>query len=442
MTPQSEAPRIAVVGGGYVGLVAGACFADFGLSVALIESDPERARQLGAGKSPIYEPGLSELLEQGLKEGRLKVYTNIRRGLAESMADAVFIAVGTPQDESGRCDLRYVQQAVEEVAESLQGPVVVVLKSTVPVGTAKKVAQWMGAKTRFAVSIVSNPEFLREGSAVGDFMKPDRVVIGTTDEAAVTLMRRIYDPLLRNGHPLLTMDHASAELSKYAANFMLASRISTLNQVARLSQRAGADIQSIRSVLKTDHRIGSHYLYASLGYGGSCLPKDVKAFVASCREFEVNADFAESVDRFNDSQQLLFMSDIEKNVPPGEIITVLGLAFKANTDDVRSAVSVRLLPALLEKGYRIQCHDPKAMASFRKQIPADIADRIMFAPSANAALEGASAIVLLTEWHEYQQLTPEVVAKRVRRKVVFDGRNVFSALEWRRYGFLYFGVGQ
>ncbi len=438
--------EIAVVGAGYVGLVASACFASFGFRVGVVEVDDRRIQSLQQKKIPFYEPGLQELVEDGLASDCLTLFSSTTELFKKSKPDVVFVAVGTPENPDGSCNLSYVEKAVEDVVRAAKSDVVIVLKSTVPVGTARKmkeVVKKIGSSYR--VAVVNNPEFLKEGSAVSDFLRPERVVLGGDDQWALDKVKALYASLLHNGRPLFVTDHETAELGKLSANLMLASRVSVINQISRLASAYGADVRQIESILRSDSRIGSKYLYAGLGYGGSCFPKDVKDFIHLCKIKRVESSVAESIQDFNETQKLFFIDDIEKTFPMSQspTIAILGLAFKPETDDIRESPAVKVLETLANRGYALRVIDPKAMDNVRTWIKGKpIEKRVHFAKNLSDCLLGADALVLATEWQEYQRLALGSLRLLFKGKKIYDGKNVFRPELVKAWGFQYLGVGR
>ncbi|MBF5045028.1 UDP-glucose/GDP-mannose dehydrogenase family protein [Aggregicoccus sp. 17bor-14] len=430
--------KISVIGTGYVGLVAGTCLADSGNDVACVDIDAGKIARLNAGEVPIYEPGLEELIRHNVKEERLSFTTDLASAVARSQV--VFIAVGTPEGEDGEADLTYVLRAAEQVGRAMTGYTVVVDKSTVPVGTAKRVREAIRAVTKHDFDVVSNPEFMKEGAALEDFLKPDRVVIGADSERAAKVMGELYAPFVRTENPVLFMDTASAELTKYAANAMLATRISFMNDIAALCEKVGADVDFVRKGLGSDSRIGYPFLFPGVGYGGSCFPKDVKALVSTAREHGVEFDLLRAVERTNERQKRLLLSRALKHFGSleGRHFAVWGLAFKPKTDDMRMAPSIELIEGLLAKGARVSAHDPVAHGTAARVF----GNRITYAPTPYAALEGAEALFVVTEWNEFRHPDFERMKRTLKAPVVFDGRNVFSPQKMRELGFEYFGLGR
>jgi len=430
--------RIAVVGSGYVGLVVGTCLAENGNTVVCVDNDQAKVAALRRGEVPIYEPGLDEMISRNVAEERLSFATDLPAAVRSS--DIVFIAVGTPQGEDGSADMTHVLKVAEEIGRSMNGYKIVVNKSTVPVGTARRVRDVVSKLTAHPFSVVSNPEFLKEGAAVDDFLKPDRVVIGTDDARAEAVMRELYAPFVRTGNPILVMDLASAELTKYAANAMLASRISFMNEIANLCDKVGADVGEVRKGIGTDSRIGSSFLFPGIGYGGSCFPKDVKALRLLGENAGAPLHVVAAVDRVNDSQRVVLVPRIEAHLGglQGKVIAVWGLAFKPRTDDLREAPALAVIQALLAKGATVRVYDPKAVAAARRIL----GDRVTFCQRSYEAVEGADALVLATEWNEFREPDFERVRTLMRHPAIFDGRNIYNPRHLREMGFHYEGVGR
>jgi UDPglucose 6-dehydrogenase len=432
--------RIAVVGTGYVGLVAGTCFAESGNTVTCIDIDEKKVKKLREGQVPIYEPGLEELLKRNARDGRLTFTTNYAEGIPG--ADVVFIAVGTPPGQDGSADVRYVLAAAESIAKHLTGYAVIVDKSTVPVGTAAKVTARMAAHTTQPFDVVSNPEFLKEGAAIDDFLKPDRVVIGANSERAARVMQELYEPFVRTGNPILTMDVASAELTKYAANAMLATRISFMNEIANVCSLVGADVDAVRRGIGSDDRIGSRFLFSGVGYGGSCFPKDVQAVYKTAAEHGYEFKIVKAVEEVNQLQKTLQHRQIVKHFGPdlaGMRFAVWGLAFKPNTDDMREAPAIELVRALVASGAKVVAHDPEAMREAKEHYIGDI---IEYAEHPMQALEGADALVVVTEWNEFRRPDFRAVKAALRRPIIFDGRNIYPRRTLEELGFTYYGIGR
>jgi len=429
--------KIAVIGSGYVGLVVGTCFADTGNRVTCVDVDADKIARLKRGDIPIFEPGLDELIARNVAEGRLFFDTNTSNAI--KAAQVVFIAVGTPQDGDGNADLKYVLAVADTIGDNLTEYKVIVLKSTVPVGTNKKVRARITAKTKQTFDVVNNPEFLKEGAAIEDFTKPDRVVIGCDSDRARKIMEELYAPFLRTGKPLLIMDPSSAEMTKYAANAMLATRISFMNEMARICEAVGADVNQVRKGIGTDARIGFPFLFAGAGYGGSCFPKDVRALAATAKEHGYTPHLVPAVERVNDEQKQLLFAKVKKHYPDlrGRHFAVWGLAFKPKTDDMREAPSLVLIEALLEAGATVCAFDPEAAKETRRIL----GDRIRYADNALATCEGADALILVTEWSEFRHLDLDEIKSRLKNKVLFDGRNIWDGERVRAQGFTYYGIG-
>ncbi len=438
--------KITMVGTGYVGLVTGACFADTGNEVLCLDLDERKISMLREGRIPIYEPGLEDMVRRNVVAGRLRFTTDVAESV--EFGTLQFIAVGTPPDEDGSADLRHVLAAARSIGKHMEAYRVIVDKSTVPVGTADLVREAIAAELKARGSdvpyaVVSNPEFLKEGAAIEDFMKPDRVVVGSDDERATQLMRAIYAPFQRNHERMLVMDVRSAELTKYAANAMLATRISFMNELANLSERLGADIEQVRKGIGSDPRIGYHFLYAGTGYGGSCFPKDVKALQRTGKQSGLDLHVLEAVERVNDEQKSLLVRKIVRRFGDkldGRRFAVWGLAFKPNTDDMREAPSLSVLDGLLSRGAEISAYDPVAVHEAQRVLGTRA--RLSYADSPIAALEGADALVIVTEWKEFRSPDFDDLRKRLRQPVVFDGRNLYDPDMMRELGIDYYGVGR
>src|SRR6476620_7482188 len=410
--------KIAVVGTGYVGLVLGACLAESGNDVTCVDKDTAKVAMLRRGKIPIYEPGLEEIVKRNKSEGRLVFTTDLPK--AVRAAEVAFIAVGTPQGEDGSADLRHVMGVARDIARAMNGYKVIVNKSTVPVGTAAKVREVIRRETTHPFSVVSNPEFLKQGAAVDDFMKPDRVVIGAEDPRGAELMVALHRPFTRTGAPIMVMDCASAELSKYASNALLATKISFMNEIANVCDAFGADVDQVRQAVGSDRRIGPSFLFPGVGYGGSCFPKDVKALVRFSSDKKYDFRILKAVESVNESQKRLLVKKIEshfKGKLKGKTIAVWGLAFKPKTDDMREAPAVPIISALLEKGVKVQAYDPEAM----KVAKGIFGSKISYASKPYDVLKGADALAVVTEWHEFREPDFTKMRKLLREPVVFDG---------------------
>jgi UDPglucose 6-dehydrogenase len=431
--------KIAVVGTGYVGLVTGTCFAESGHEVRCLDVDPRKIDLLRGGGIPIYEPGLEELVRRNAKERRLSFTTSYAEGIPG--AEVVFIAVGTPPGETGEADLSYVLGAAREIGKHLSGYAVVVNKSTVPVGSAEKVAAVLRDATKLPFDVVSNPEFLKEGAAIDDFMRPDRVVVGVASERARAVMSELYAPFVRAEQPVLFMDLRSAELTKYAANAMLATRISFMNEMATLCERLGADVDQVRRGIGSDRRIGHPFLFPGVGFGGSCFPKDVRAVMTMARQIGLDFDLLRSVERVNERQKRWLVERATKHFGSiaGKTFGVWGLAFKPKTDDMREAPAITVIEGLLGNGAKVKAHDPVA---------AEVAEKLFHGRGVElvsepyAAAAGADALLLVTEWNEFRNPDFAKLKDAMRQPVLFDGRNVWDAAKARAAGFKYYGVGR
>ena len=430
--------KIAVVGTGYVGLVAGACLAETGNDVVCVDKDDAKVRMLRKGRVPFYEPGLAELVQKNKSEGRLTFTTQLGRAVKASQI--IFIAVGTPQGEDGSADLQHVLGVARDIGRSMDGYKVVVNKSTVPVGTAEKVRAIIRRETTHPFSVVSNPEFLKQGAAVDDFMKPDRVVIGAEDPRGAELMEAIYRPYTRTGAPIMVMDCASAELCKYAANALLATRISFMNEIANVCELFGADVDRVRQAVGSDRRIGSSFLFPGVGYGGSCFPKDVKALMRFSADKKYEFKVLKAVEAVNDLQKRLLVKRLESHFGSlkGKTIAIWGLAFKPKTDDMREAPAIVIINALLEHGARIQAYDPEAQRVAR----GIFGNKITYASKSYDALKGADALVIVTEWHEFREPDFPRMRKLMRSPIIFDGRNLYEPQQMKAHGFTYSSIGR
>ncbi|MBZ0264297.1 UDP-glucose/GDP-mannose dehydrogenase family protein [bacterium] len=431
--------NLAVVGTGYVGLVAGACFASTGNKVTCVDIDEGKINRLNNGEIPIYEPGLKDLVNSGRDKGRLFFTTDLKKAVDSSTV--IFIAVGTPPDEDGSADLQHVLAVAQGVGKAMTDYKVVVDKSTVPVGTADKVSAEIAKYTDLPFDVVSNPEFLKEGAAVNDFLKPDRVVIGSNSERAKEIMDHLYQPFVRTGHPIVHMDVVSAELTKYAANAFLAMKISFMNEMATLCERVGANIDSIRAGISEDVRIGRHFLFAGAGYGGSCFPKDVKAILRTANSYDVPMRLIQSAEDANEEQKRILFKKITRHYGEnlaGKTIAVWGLSFKPGTDDMREAPSIVLINALLEAGVKVVTYDPVAMENAK----GIFGNRINFAPNEREAIQDADALAIVTEWREFRTPDFEELAQKLRDKVVFDGRNLYEKEYLTEQGLTYYSIGK
>jgi UDPglucose 6-dehydrogenase len=431
--------KVAVVGTGYVGLVVGACLAETGNDVVCADVDEAKIAGLQQTRLPIYEPGLEPLVERNHRLGRLQFTTAV--GEAVRAADIVFIAVGTPADEDGSADLQHVLAVARTIGQHMDRPKVVITKSTVPVGTALRVRAEIARHTRTPFHVCSNPEFLKEGAAVEDFMKPDRVVVGVDSDEAARILEELYAPFVRTGNPLIFMDIASAEMTKYAANGMLATRISFMNQIALLCEAVGADVSLVRRGIGTDRRIGSAFLFPGPGYGGSCFPKDVRALVRTGDERGVSLDVLKAVEVANERQKRVLFEKLKRHLEGrlrGRTVAVWGLAFKAETDDVRESPALVLIRALLDDGAAVRVHDPAAIETTRREL----GDRVHYAEHAYQALEGADALAVVTEWLEYRNPDFERIKGLLGRPLIVDGRSLYDPHKLARLGFTYDPIGR
>jgi UDPglucose 6-dehydrogenase len=436
--------KISVVGTGYVGLVSGTCIAETGVNVACVDIDETKIEKLNNGIIPIYEPGLEDIYKKNVEKGRLEFTTNLGASIKD--ADAVFIAVGTPPDEDGSADLKYVLGVAREIGKNMDHYLVVVTKSTVPVGTSEKVKQAIleeleirGEKIPFDVA--SNPEFLKEGSAVNDFLKPDRIVIGTESKRAQKVMQRLYKPFVLNGHPILFMDITSSEMTKYAANSMLATKISFINDIANLCEIVGADVDNVRRGIGSDPRIGNKFIYPGTGYGGSCFPKDVQALIRTADEFNYSLDVLKAVEKVNYRQKEVLFNKLYKRFDgnlKGKKFAMWGLSFKPKTDDMREAPSLVIIEKLLEAGASVVGYDPVAMHEAERIL----GDKISYAKDEYDALIDADALILVTEWSEFRLPNFRVMEKLLKNKIIFDGRNIYDPEELAELGFEYFAIGR
>ena len=431
--------KITVIGTGYVGLVTGTCFAETGNKVTCVDIDKAKVDKLASGQITIYEPGLEKIFLRNTKEGRLVFTTNLEDVLEAS--EIIFLALPTPPGADGSADLKYVLGVADQMGKLMKGYKVVVNKSTVPVGTADKVREAIAKNYKGEFDVVSNPEFLREGVAVDDFMKPDRVVIGTKSEQAKKVMTELYAPFVRQGNPLIFMDERSSELTKYAANSFLATKISFMNEIAQLCERMGADVDMVRRGIGSDDRIGKRFLFPGIGYGGSCFPKDVQALVKSSNEVNYDFEILKAVEKVNALQKLHLVNKINtyfKNDLQGKKIALWGLAFKPNTDDIRDAPAIDMINALTTAGATITAYDPEAMPNVKNKI----GDKIKYATNQYEALAGADILVIATEWSEFRTPDFEIIVKELPSKVIFDGRNLFDVTKMKEMGYHYESIGR
>jgi UDPglucose 6-dehydrogenase len=429
--------KIAVIGTGYVGLVSGVCFAETGVETICVDIQEEKVLKLKKGEVPIYEPTLDILLKRNLKEERIEFTTDLKD--AVNKATIIFLALPTPESEDGSADLSYVLNMANELSQIIIEYKVIVNKSTVPVGTAAKVQAIFDEKCNTKVDVVSNPEFLREGYAVEDFLKPDRIVIGSSSEQAITLMKKLYAPFVRQGNPVIIMDEKSAEMTKYAANSFLALKISFMNEMANLAEKVGADINDIRKGIGTDNRIGNRFLFPGIGYGGSCFPKDVKALQSISKEYNYDFKIVNSVIDVNENQRRIFFEKIQNKMElQGKKIAIWGLAFKPNTDDIREAPALFLIEELLKKGANIHVYDPEAMENVAKKYN----NKIHFGESMYDILENADALIIVTEWNTFRTPDFNKMKSLMQTKCIFDGRNLFELEEMTQEGFEYYSIGR
>jgi UDPglucose 6-dehydrogenase len=437
--------KIAVVGTGYVGLVTGTCFAEVGIEVTCIDVNVKKIDDLKKGILPIYEPGLEEMVLRNVSKGRLSFSTDLATAIQG--CDAAFIAVGTPPGEDGSADLKYVLGVAREIGQHMNDYLVVVTKSTVPVGTAKKVKQAVTGELEkrnsdLKFDVASNPEFLKEGAAIEDFLKPDRIVIGVESEEAEEVMRKLYKPFLLNGHPIIFMDVPSAEMTKYAANSMLATKISFMNDIANLCEIMGADVNMVRRGIGSDTRIGNKFIYPGIGYGGSCFPKDVKALIKTAAENGYQMQILKAVESVNENQKEVLFNKVKKHFNgelAGKTFAVWGLSFKPKTDDMREAPSLVIIDKLVAEGAKVKAYDPVAINEAKHMIGTN--DGVEYAKDEYEALIDADALLIVTEWPEFRSPNFQVIGKLLKNKVIIDGRNIYEAKELQELGFAYYGIG-
>ncbi len=435
--------KIAVVGTGYVGLVAGTCFADTGNEVTCVDIDEKKVNDLNKGHVPIYEPGLEEMIKRNVREERLFFTTDIAKAVKDSTI--IFIAVGTPPDEDGSADLKYVLAVARDIGKNMNGFKVVVDKSTVPVGTADRVTEEIKKYTDHDFAVVSNPEFLKEGAAIADFMKPDRVVIGTSNEEAAEIMRNLYAPYVRTGKPIIVMDERSAELTKYTANALLATKISFMNEIANLCDLTGADVDMVRKGIGSDVRIGPYFIFPGTGYGGSCFPKDVQAIIKTADEYGLDLKILKAVESVNAAQKTVLFGKIKKyfnNDLKGKTIAMWGLSFKPKTDDMREAPAIEMVNVLNEAGARVQAHDPEALEEAKWRFGKRVNNGITLHDKRYDALEGADALVIMTEWNEFREPDFYLIKETLSHPAIFDGRNIYNPKRMKKYGIDYFSIGR
>src|ERR671918_575175 len=430
--------NLAVVGTGYVGLVAGTCFAESGNDVVCVDIDERKIALLKDGKIPIYEPGLEEMVRRNTEEQRLSFTTDLDSAVQKSTI--IFIAVGTPQGATGRANLEYVRATAKGIARAMNSFKIIVTKSTVPVGTADRIKEWVAEECSQPFAVITNPEFLKEGAAVEDFMNPDRVVLGGNDPEALEAVKELYEPFVRTGNPILVMDSRSAEMSKYAANAMLATKISFINEVSCLCEEMGADISEVRRAIALDRRIGPHFIFPGVGYGGSCFPKDIRAMISMGGEAPEML-LLKAVEQVNERQKGILVEKVRRHFGEnlsGLTFALWGLAFKPRTDDMRDAPSITVIEELLKAGAHVHAHDPEAMEEAKKVF----GDRIRYASRNYDALEGASALLVLTEWNEFRRPNFQRIKQLLKTPVVFDGRNIYDPADLRKLGFKYYSIGR
>ncbi len=432
--------KLAVIGTGYVGLVAGACFAESGNHVICMDNDENKIDRLQKGIIPIYEPGLETMVERNVKNGKLIFSTNMKKTATDS--DILFIAVGTPPDEDGSADLTHVLAVAKAIGQSMKTQKIVVNKSTVPVGTTRKVKETIQKETKIQADVVSNPEFLKEGAAIDDFMYPDRVVIGTSNPKVGEIMRELYSPFVRTGNPIVIMDEVSAELTKYAANSLLATKISFMNEIANICDRVGADVEKIRKGIGSDKRIGYSFIFPGVGYGGSCFPKDVKALIRTAKEYDTDLRILSAVEEVNERQKRILIPKLLEyynNDISGKTFTLWGLSFKPKTDDMREAPARVIIKELLKHGAKVQAHDPVAIEEARRL---KLEKSITLYEDNYEALQDSDGLILVTEWLQYREPDFNKVKSMLKQPVIFDGRNIYNPQKIRELGFDYFAIGR
>lgn len=431
--------KISIIGTGYVGLVQGACFADTGNDVICMDIDEKKIRSLNKGGVPLYEPGLEEIIKRNVQEGRLEFTTSLKTAVEKS--DIIFLCLPTPQSENGAADVSHIIKVSQQIATIANNKKILVSKSTVPVGTVDRIKEILRRKSRHPIEVVFNPEFLKEGSAVQDSLKPDRIIIGSTSEHAISLLTELYEPFVRTGNPIIVMDERSAEMTKYAANGFLAARISFMNELANLCEKVGADIDMVRKGIGSDPRIGKQFLFAGVGYGGSCFPKDVKALMETAREYGCELNILRAVDMVNEGQKKILFKRVDEyfhNQLRNKTIALWGLAFKPNTDDMREAPSLSIIYELQKRGAKIHAHDPVAMEQAKKIL----GNSVKYFENNYDALKGADALVIVTEWNEFRRPDFERMKVLMHSHVIFDGRNIYDPRMLAEKGFTYFGIGR
>ena len=436
--------KITIVGTGYVGLVSGTCFAESGITVTCVDIDQEKIEKLKQGLIPIYEPGLEDMVKTNVDKERLFFSTSLKESIVD--CDAIFIAVGTPPDEDGSADLKYVLGVADEIGTYMQDYLVVVTKSTVPIKTAERVRKQISESLKrrgsnLEFDVASNPEFLKEGAAINDFLKPDRIVIGTDSERAEKIMSRLYKPFLLNGHPIISMDITSAEMTKYAANSMLATKISFMNDIANLCEIVGADVNMVRKGIGSDTRIGNKFIYPGAGYGGSCFPKDVKALIKTGDEYGRSLEILKAVESVNEKQKSVIPSKVKAHFGDrlkGRKLGLWGLSFKPHTDDMREAPALKIIDELLKEGVIIKAYDPVA----KEEAKRILGDSVELCEDKYEALIDTDGLIVVTEWPEFRVLNYNVIDKLMKEKVIFDGRNIYDPVELTEYGFTYYSIGK
>jgi UDPglucose 6-dehydrogenase len=431
--------KISIIGAGYVGLVVGTCFAESGNDVICVDNDDRKLKTLRKGESPIFEPGLSDLLKKNIADKRIVFTDSLEKAVRGT--DIIFLALPTPQSEDGSADLQHVLETARRIGKLMNGYKVIVNKSTVPVGTADRVRAIIARETKFEFDVVSNPEFLKEGAAVNDFMKPDRIVVGTRSPRALALMEDLYAPFIRTGNPLIIMDERSSELTKYAANSFLATKVTFMNEIANLCEKVGADVNQVRKGMGTDARIGPQFLFAGIGYGGSCFPKDVSALLNTSSLHGHTLDILTAVEAANRKQKQVIVEKLKthfKGKLKGLTVTLWGLSFKPNTDDIREAPALTIIEALRDAGVSIRAYDPAAMEEMKRKI----GSAIRYCDNNYEALKGADALLLLTEWNDFRRPDFDRMKSLMKQAVVFDGRNIYDPKVMAEKGFVYYGIGR
>jgi UDPglucose 6-dehydrogenase len=434
--------KVSVIGTGYVGLVTGTCLAEIGHEVTCIDINEDKVKMLQDGKSPIYEMGLQDLLNRNIKQKKL-MFANDYNSVQD--AEVTFLAVGTPSADDGSADLSYLYSALDSVLENITDGTIVAIKSTVAIGTGNDVRDYINKNSKKDISVINNPEFLREGSAVEDFMRPDRIVIGHKSEAAAEKMRELYEPLVRQGNPIYFMSNISAEMTKYAANCFLATKISFINEIARLCDASGADIEEVRKGIMSDHRIGRFFLYPGPGYGGSCFPKDVKALLYSAKKHDINLEVIQSAEDVNETQKKYMFEKIQKAMPDlkGKTLCFWGVAFKAGTDDIRESPAISMATALINEGAKIRFYDPEASPNFYEYMKGKgLADNLEIVEDKYEALSGSEALVTMTEWREFKIPNFDRVKEGLNKQLIFDARNLYDSKKVRELGFEYYSIGK